>query len=84
VRMRLPVSTCGEFWVCLALRLSMLPGVIGLAVGPGAPEDADPGPGQDADGVGVIASARSGAGVDVGGPRALVPGVVGEAGQRRS
>lgn len=31
--------------------------------------------------MGVVAAALAGSGVDVGGPRALVPGVVGEAGE---
>lgn len=56
-------------------------GIVGLAVGPCAPKDADPGSGKDADGVGVVAAAPAGAGVDVGGPGALVAGVVGEAGE---
>jgi hypothetical protein len=52
------------------------------AVGPGAPEDARPGSGEDADGVRVVAASGPGAAVDGGGPGALVPGVVGHAGER--
>ena len=40
-------------------------------------------PGEDADSVRVIASARSGSGIHASGPGAFVPGVVSEAGQRR-
>jgi hypothetical protein len=52
--------------------------VVGLAILPAPPDDAQPGAGQDADGVGVITPARAGAGVDAGGPRRGVPGVIGE------
>ena len=79
---RLPVSTGGEFEVCSATGWRVSVGVVGLVVGPGAPEDADPGPGEDADGVRVVAAAPASAGVDVGGPGAGMAGVVREAGQR--
>jgi hypothetical protein len=62
----------------------MLFGVIGFAVGPSAPEDSNPGPGENANGVRVIAATLSSLGVDVRCPGALVSGVVGEAGQRRA
>src|SRR5688500_14576494 len=58
------------------LRAAVAGRVVGDAVGPGAPEDARPGAGQDAEGVGVVAAACAGAPVDVGGP------VVGHAGER--
>ena len=64
------------------LRAPVSARVVGDAVGPGAPEDARPGAGQDADRVGVIAAAGAGAPVDVGGPGALAAGVVGHAGER--
>src|SRR6516165_8789965 len=57
-------------------------GVVGLAIRPAAPDDADPGPCQDAHRVGVVAASGDGALVDVGGPRAGVAGVVREAGDR--
>ena len=65
-----------------SLRAAVLGRVVGLAVGPGAPEDARPGAGEDADGVGMVAASGAGAAVDVGGPGALVAGVVGQAGER--
>ena len=76
--MRHPVSTpvssggafgCGE----------MFGGVVWDAVLPGAPEDAHPGAGEDADGVGVLAATGAGSAVDGGGPDTGVSGVVGEA-----
>jgi hypothetical protein len=54
--------------------------VVGFSVDPGAPPDADPGSGEDAGGVGMVAPAGPGAAVDVGGPTRAVAGVVGEAG----
>src|ERR1700749_329633 len=81
-----PVSTsCGD-WLC------GLPGecgggagrggVVGDAVEPAAPYDADPGAGEDADGVGVVLAAGAGVAVNLGGPGAGVPAVVGEGGDR--
>src|SRR5579863_10739726 len=55
-------------------------GVVGDAVEPAAPYDADPGAGEDADGVGVVLAAGAGVAVDLGGPGAGVPAVVGEGG----
>ena len=80
--MRLPVSTFNAEKPEEGLGGGVFGGVVGLAVGPGAPEDARPGSGQDAVGVGVVAASRPGAPVDVGGPGALVAGVVGHAGER--
>jgi hypothetical protein len=54
--------------------------VVGFSVDPGAPQDADPGSGEDAGGMGMVAPAGPGAAVDVGGPTRAVAGVVGEAG----
>ena len=51
------------------LTSSMTGRVEGLAVLPAAPDDADPGPGQDADRVGMSASPRNCSLVDVGRPR---------------
>ena len=53
-------------------------GVVGDSVLPAAPYDPDPGAGEDADGVGVVAASGPGAPVDVGDPGALMAGVVGE------
>src|SRR3954454_2651637 len=79
---RLPVSTRCRCWGEEGLGSGVPSRVVGLAVGPGAPEDARPGPAQDTYGVGVVAAAGPGAPVDVGRPSALAPGVVGEAGER--
>src|SRR3954447_18901432 len=49
-----------------------------LAVLPAAPDDADPGPGEDADGVRVPAASGDGATVDVGGPGVSGSAAVGE------
>src|ERR1051326_1181313 len=57
-------------------------GIVGDAVEPAAPYDADPGAGEDADGVGVVLAAGAGVVVDLGGPGAGVPAVVGEYGDR--
>ena len=75
--MRLPVSTPGVGGLRKGRGSGVFGGVVRLATDPGAPEDAGPGAGQAADGVGVVAAARAGALVDVGGPGALVAGVVG-------
>jgi hypothetical protein len=53
-------------------------GVVGDVVLPAAPDDVEPGPGQDADGVGVVVASGSGALVEVGGPGVGVVGVAGE------
>src|SRR5579872_1888575 len=52
--------------------------VVGLGVGPTAPDDPDPGAGQDAYSVGMVAASGEGASIDVGCPRAGVARVVGE------
>ena len=57
----------------------VLLGGIYCSVGPGTPEDSDPGAGEDAGRMRVIAAAGSGAFVDLGGPGGAVPGVVCEA-----
>src|SRR6266851_1012837 len=56
--------------------------VVGDAVEPAAVDDADPGAGQDADGVRVVLAAGDRARVDLGCPGAGVPAVVGEGGHR--
>jgi hypothetical protein len=77
--MRHPVSTP----ICFEEQLSgaMLSRVVGFAIGPGAPDDAQPGAGEDADGVRVVAAAGLGLGVDMGGPGIGVARVVGHAGE---
>src|SRR5690242_21639991 len=57
-------------------------GVVGDAVDPAAPYDADPGAGEYAHGVWVVLAAGAGVVVDLGGPGAGVPAVVGEDGDR--
>src|SRR5512139_129605 len=75
--MTLPVSTSGR----LKLSSVAVPvRVVSDLVGPAAPDDADPGAGQDADGVGMVVAAGSGRGVDLRGPGAGVSAVVGECG----
>src|SRR5215467_6430803 len=51
--------------------------VVGGVVLPAAPDDADPGAGEDADGVGVVFAGGTGLVVDAGGPGAGVAAVVG-------
>jgi hypothetical protein len=53
-------------------------GVVGRVVLPAAPDHAEPGPGQDADGVGVAMAAGSGLLVDVSSPGVVVAGVTGK------
>src|SRR5512144_2761214 len=55
-------------------------GVVGLVVDPAAVDDADPGAGEHADRVRVVVAAVAGPLVDLGGPGAGVPAVVGEGG----
>src|SRR4051812_38242697 len=49
-------------------------------IGPRSPQDADPGPGKDANGLGMVTAACSGLVVKVGRPGGGVARVVGEAG----
>ena len=56
----------------------MFGGVVGHVVLPAAPDDVEPGSGEDPDGVGVVVAAGSGALVEVGGPGVGVVGVAGE------
>ena len=56
--------------------------VVGFAIDPGAPDDAQPGAREDANGVRMVAAARAGLRVDDGRPRRGVARVVGQAGQR--
>jgi hypothetical protein len=52
--------------------------IVGSVVLPAAPDHLEPGPGQDADGVGVAMAAGSGLLVDVSCPRVVVAGVTGK------
>ena len=63
-----------------ALEGAVLDGVVGNAVLPAVPDDVEPGSGEDADGVGVVVSAGSGAVVEVGGPGVDQTSVGGEVG----
>src|SRR5690242_13302927 len=58
-----------------ALQGVVFGGVVGDAVLPAAPDDVEPGSGEDADGVGVVVASIAGALVEVGGPRVGVVGV---------
>src|SRR5271165_2275020 len=62
----------------------VLGGIVGLAVLPGAPEHADPGPCKDAHGMDVLAAAIPGAGVDAGGPAGGMARIVCKAGNGRA
>ena len=80
--MRHPVSTGRESSDGLELLQGSMPfGLVGLLVAPGAPEDAQPGASEDADGVGMVAAASPSALVDGRGPGRGVARVVGEAGE---
>src|SRR5882757_5665187 len=77
--MTLPVSTSGSLEMQV-LGVAVPVGVVGDLVDPAAPDDADPRPGQDPHGVGVVVAAGTGFGVDLRGPGAGVAAVVGERG----
>src|SRR3989304_9260837 len=55
--------------------------VVGTAVLPAAPQDANPRSGQDADRMGMVAAPPAGGGVDCRGPGRGVARVVGEGGE---
>src|SRR5437588_13037384 len=57
-------------------------GVVGRVGVPAGPDDAEPGAGEDADGVWVAAAAGAGFAVDPVGPGGGVAGVVGVEGER--
>ena len=73
--MRRPVSTLVFEKSC---EVAVAGGVVGLVVLPATPDDAAPRASEDAGGVGVLAAAAGGAGVDVVGPWVPVAGAVGE------
>ena len=73
--MRRPVSTLGGGE---PLEAAVESGVVGGAVLPDAPDDAEPGAAEDPDCVGVVVSAGAGALVDVIGPGVVVAAAVGE------
>ena len=64
--MRRPLSSLNRLVVCGGSVVQVW--VVEGGVVPGAPEDAAPGVGEDADGMGMLAAACSGAPVDVCGP----------------
>jgi hypothetical protein len=76
--MRHPVSSCESLVVRDGGVMQLL--VVEGAIVPGAPKDAYPGAGEDADGMGMIAASAASALVDVCCPGGCVSGVVGEAG----
>src|SRR5512147_52933 len=76
--MRHPVSSCESLVVRDGGVMQLL--VVEGAIVPGAPKDAYPGAGEDANGMGMIAASAASALVDVCCPGGCVSGVVGEAG----
>jgi hypothetical protein len=64
-----------------ALQGVVFGGAVGDAVLPAAPDDVEPGAGQDADGVGMVVAAVAGSLVEVGGPGVVVMTVAGEVDQ---
>jgi len=76
--MRLPVSTCCE----QEASGGVFVGVVRCAVLPRAPEDSEPGSGEDANGMRVSASSLSGVLIELRSPGAGMPGIVCEAGER--
>ena len=80
----LPVSTSSGRLACRLLGEgccgAVAGEVVGGAVGPAAPDDADPGAGEDAHGVGMVLAGGAGVIVGRGGPGAGVAAVVGEDG----
>ena len=75
--MRHPVSSCESLVVRDGGVMQLL--VVEGAIVPGAPKDAYPGAGEDANGMGMIAASVASALVDVCCPGGCVSGVVGEA-----
>src|SRR3954454_3233030 len=71
VRRRWPLVALGCEWR-----------VVSDLVGPAAPDDADPGPGQDPDRVGVASAAGRSAVVDGLGPGTALAAAIGEVDQR--
>src|SRR3954453_4173603 len=61
-----------------SLEVAVALGLVGGVVVPAAPEDADPGAAEDAQGVGMVGAAAAGALVDVAGPGVVVAGGVGQ------
>src|SRR4051794_17942393 len=53
-------------------------GVVGLVIEPGAPDDAQPGAGEDAHGMRVIAATLASSRIDAAGPQVGVARVVGQ------
>jgi hypothetical protein len=58
----------------------MFSGIVLCAISPGFPDDTDPSTAENAGGLRVVAAARSGALVDLGGPSRAVTRVIGKAG----
>lgn len=79
--MRIPVSTPGASDEQLISR-AVFSGVVRSVILPGAPQYADPGAREDADGVWMAGAAGAGALIDIGGPWAGVSGVVCPGGER--
>ena len=69
-------------WFEVAFAAASACGVVGGLVVPAGPDDAQPGAGEDADGVWVAAAAGAGVAVDAFGPGRAVAGVVGPDGER--
>src|SRR5512133_2503966 len=81
--MSCPVSSRGRLILVEdALQGAVFGGFVGSVGGPAGPDYVDPGAGEDTHGVGVVVSAGSGAGVEVGGPWVGVAAVTGEVADR--
>ena len=74
-----PVSSSGLLSSQMGLECAVAVGVVGGVVLPAVPDDVEPGAGQDAYGMLVVASAGSGLAVEVVGPGVSAAGVGGEA-----
>lgn len=75
-RWRLPVSSSGHKSACCRV----LEAIVGHAILPCSPEDAQPSASEDAHGMRMLASSSSGVLINFGGPRAWMSGVVCKAG----
>src|SRR5664279_1103170 len=82
--MSCPVSSCHRLLILIEdpLQRAVVGRVVDGVVLPAAPDDVDPGAGQDADGVLVVAFPGEGFGVEVGGPGVVETGVAGEITER--
>ena len=71
-------SGCGLGCFGQSVGVAVAAGVVGDLVDPAAPEHPDPGPGEHADGVGMVKAPRDRVAIDLGRPWRGVAGVVGQ------